>query len=210
MLKLFPHRTPDCERRSRRQFMLEVGSIAPLGLTLPMLLRQQAHASGGSDQDNNCILVWTRGGTSHHDTVDPKPDAAAEVRGEFGVIDTPLPGIKFTDQVPTLAKELKRYSVLRSLNPRNGGHGTADAIMMSGHKFNPAISYPCFGSVVAKGKGPRGVMPPFMQLGTNIDSRFGGGAAAPEGGAPWPGAARCARPGCSRGSRTFSSGEGPR
>ena len=179
MLRLFPNRDSDCERKSRRRFLLEVGSIAPLGLSLPLLLRQQAHASGGASQqkDINCVLIWTRGGTSHHDTVDPKPAAAAEVRGEFGVIDTPLPGVQFTDQVPKLAKELERYSVLRSLNPRNGGHGTADAIMMSGHKFNPAISYPSFGSVVAKQKGARGVMPPFMQLGTSVDSRFGGGSA---------------------------------
>jgi len=179
MLRLFPRRSSDCERKSRRQFLLEAGSIAPLGLSLPLLLRQRANAADqtGSSSDLNCILIWTRGGTSHHDTVDPKPEAAAEVRGEFGVIDTAIPGVQFADQIPNLARELNRYSVLRSLNPRNGGHGTADAIMMSGHKFNPSISYPCFGSVVAKEKGPRGVMPPFMQLGTNIDARFGGGSA---------------------------------
>ena len=176
MLKLFPFHTPDCERKSRRDFLLEIGSAAPLGLSLPLLLRGQAN-SAETQQEINCILVWTRGGTSHHDTVDPKPEAAAEVRGEFGVIDTALPGVKFTDQVPKLAAHADRFSVLRSLNPRNGGHGTADAIMMSGHKFNPAITYPCFGSVAAREKGPRGVMPPFMQLGTSIDSRFGGGSA---------------------------------
>ena len=80
--------------------------------------------------------------------------ASADVRGEFGVIDTAVPGIKFTEHLPTLAKELKRYSVLRGLNPRNGSHGTADAIMMSGHKFNPSITYPCYGSVVAKDVDP--------------------------------------------------------
>jgi len=180
MLKLFPQRQNDCEHRSRRQFLIEVGSIVPLGLTLPTLLAQKALGNESilkSAGDVNCILIWTRGGTSHHDTFDPKPEASAEVRGEFGVIDTPLPGVKFTDQVPTLAKELNRYSILRGLNPRNGSHGTADAIMMSGHKFNPSITYPCFGSVVSRECGSRDVLPPFVQIGTNVDRRFGGGIA---------------------------------
>lgn len=177
MLNLFPTRTSDCHRKSRREFLLRVGSLAPLGLSLPMLLKQQAAAAGRPASDVNCILIWTRGGTSHHDTLDPKPEASAEIRGEFGVIDTALPGIKFSDQMPTFAKELKRFTVLRSLNPRNGSHGTADAIMMSGHKFNPAITYPCFGSAVAKEMGYRKNLPPFVQVGTNVDQRFGGGVA---------------------------------
>ncbi len=180
MLELFPQQTADCERKSRRHFLLQVGALAPLGLSLPTLLAQQAAGAAtqhAAASNVNCILIWTRGGTSHHDTFDPKPEANDEIRGEFGVIDTALPGIKFTDQVPTFAKEANRFALLRSLNPRNGSHGTADAIMMSGHKFNPAITYPCYGSVVSKEYGPRGVMPPFIQVGAQVDGRFGGGVA---------------------------------
>jgi hypothetical protein len=178
MLKLFPTRESNCER-TRRRFLVEVGAIAPLGVTLPGLLRATASAgeAAKAKKDINCILIWTRGGTSHHDTLDPKPEAPADVRGEFSVIDTALPGVKFTDQMPTFAKELKLFSVLRSLNPRNGSHGTADAIMMSGHRFNPSITYPCFGSTVAREKGYRHNLPPFVQLGPNVDQRFGGGLA---------------------------------
>jgi hypothetical protein len=87
MLKLFPARESNCEARSRRRFLLEVGSIAPLGLTLPALLQSSARGgeAGKAKKDVNCILIWTRGGTSHHDTLDPKPEAPADVRGEFGV-----------------------------------------------------------------------------------------------------------------------------
>jgi uncharacterized protein (DUF1501 family) len=183
MLKLFPGSARDCERRGRRQFLVEIGSIAPLGLTLSGFLRHTANAAESSaagqssKRDVNCILIWTRGGTSHHDTLDPKPDAPADVRGEFGVIDTAVSGVKFTDQMPHFARELGRFAVLRSLNPQNGSHGTADAIMMSGHRFNPAVTYPCFGSVVAKEKGYRDSMPPFVQVGTQVDRRFGGGIA---------------------------------
>ena len=155
--------------------MLQVGALGCMSLSLDKLLRA-AEANAGH-RDVSCILIWTRGGTSHHDTLDPKPDAKAEVRGDFGVIDTALPGIQFSDQMPRFAKELSRFSVMRNLNPKNGSHGTADAFMMSGHKFNPSITYPTFGSVVAKEKGFKGTIPPFVQVGTQVDRRFNGGLA---------------------------------
>ncbi|MDP6447165.1 MAG: DUF1501 domain-containing protein, partial [Pirellulaceae bacterium] len=95
---------------NRRGF-LQLGALAGLGLSLPQLLAQQA--SGARKRETNCILIWTRGGTSHHDTFDPKPDAPVSVRGEFGVIDTATPGVKFTEILPNLAREQKRFALLR-------------------------------------------------------------------------------------------------
>jgi hypothetical protein len=179
MLRLMPVRRANCETRTRREFLVEAGSLSALGLGLPQLLQAEAEAAGKgvARGDINCILIWTRGGTSHHDTLDPKPEANAEVRGDFGVIDTAVPGVQFTDQMPNFARELDRYTVMRNLNPRNGSHSTADAIMMSGRKFNPSITYPCFGSTVSKELGPRNALPSFIQLGTNVDQRFNGGLA---------------------------------
>ena len=74
MLNLLPGLDRDCERISRR-CLLQVGGLAGLGLSLPTMLagRQAAAARGETTKEINCILVWTRGGTSHHDTFDPKP-----------------------------------------------------------------------------------------------------------------------------------------
>ncbi len=156
--------------------MLQVGSLGGLGLSLETVLRAESRGASKTD-DVNCILIWTRGGTSHHDSTDPKPEAKSEIRGEFGVIDTALPGVQFTDKMPHFAKHLKEFSVLRNLNPQNAGHGIADAIMMSGKKLNPSITYPCFGSVVAMEKGSRTNLPPFIQVGTQVDRVHGGGTA---------------------------------
>ena len=175
MLRFFPQRERNCEIDSRRQFLIEIGSLAPLGLSLPLALRAQAATSVARSSDIQCILVWARGGVSHHDTFDPKPNAPASIKGEFGVTKTAIPGVQFSDQIPNLAKSLNRYTVLRSLNPQNGSHGVADALMMSGHKFNSTLAYPCFGSVVAKELGSKSVMPPFVQVGSNVDRRFFGG-----------------------------------
>src|SRR5262249_58935490 len=60
---------------------------------------------------------------------------------------------------------------------QNGSHGVADHIMMSGHRFNPAMAFPCYGSVIAKERGYNNGMFPFVQLGRNIDRRFNGGVA---------------------------------
>jgi hypothetical protein len=165
----------DCDGVSRRSF-LQVGALAGLGFSLPAVLAAGKASAAASGPAANCILIWTRGGTSHHDTVDPKPDAPVSIKGEFGVIDTAIPGVKFTEIVPTLAKEIKRYALLRGWNPKNGSHGTADQYVMSGRPFNQAVRYPTYGSVISYHQGFRTAMPPFVQLGTEVDRRFGGGS----------------------------------
>jgi hypothetical protein len=178
MLDLFRATSRDCQGVSRRE-LLRIGALSGLGLALPALLATQkaAAARGRKVKDVNCILIWTLGGTSHHDTFDPKPDAPASVRGEFGTVATAVPGVRFADVAPRLAHELRRYGLLRSLNPRNGSHATAENIMLSGHPFSTTLVYPTFGSVVSHQKGFKSRMPPFVQLGGYVDKRFGGGTA---------------------------------
>lgn len=175
MLNFLPGVDRNCETVSRRHF-LQIGGLTGLGISLPMLLSARAlQAAHTPSTETNCILIWTRGGTSHHDTFDPKPNAPASIKGEFGVIDTAVPGVQFTEIVPNMARELNRFALLRSWNPQNGSHGAADQFVMSGRKFNPGIAYPTYGSVVSWQKGFKTALPPFVQLGDNVDQRFGGG-----------------------------------
>jgi uncharacterized protein (DUF1501 family) len=180
MLDLLTGRTSDCTGLSRRSF-LRVGGLSVLGLTLPAFLRLRqaaAAAAPGKDRKNiNCILLWMQGGPSHHDTFDPKPDAPAEVRGEFSTIPTTLSGVRISEHLPLLARQTDKFSIVRGHDPKNGSHGVADHLMMTGHKFNASLPFPCYGSVVAKERGYRDGMLPFVQLGRNIDRRFNGGIA---------------------------------
>ncbi len=176
MLDLITGRSSDCSRLSRRTF-LRVGGLATLGLTLGSYLRIQSAQPARDRRSMSCILLWMQGGPSHHDSFDPKPDAPAEVRGEFATIPTTLPGIRVAEHLPLLARLTDRYSIIRGHDPRNGSHGTADHLMMTGHKYNPALPFPCFGSVVAKKRGYNDGMVPFVQLGRAIDRRFNGGIA---------------------------------
>jgi hypothetical protein len=178
MLNLLTGAVRTCEGIDRRAF-LRIGSLGALGVSLPMVFAQK-HAlarEGKPAPDTNCIFIWTHGGTSHHDTLDPKPDAPVNVRGPFGVIDTAVPGVKFTEIVPRLARELKRFALLRSWNPQNGSHGIADMWCMSGRNFNAGMRYPCYGSVISHERGFKSALPPFVQLGENLDRTFNGGTA---------------------------------
>jgi hypothetical protein len=178
MLDLNLGRTTDCTGLTRRSF-LRVGGLSALGLTLPGFLRLQAQAAdkGGDRKAINCVLLWMQGGPSHHETFDPKPDAPAEVRGEFATVPTTLPGVRISEHLPLLARLTDKYSIIRGHDPKNGSHGVADHLMMTGHKFNAALPYPCFGSVIAKERGYKDGMLPFVQLGRFIDRRFNGGIA---------------------------------
>ena len=176
MLNLRPLHHTDCQSPSRRSFLLQVGALGGIGLSLDQALRSPA-AAAAPRQDVNCILIWTRGGTSHHDTLDPKPKARAEVRGEFGTIDTSIPGVRFSDHVPGFARGAKDLAVVRNLNSINGAHGSADAIILSGWQLNPAVTYPTYGSVISRERGNRRDMPAFVQLGNEVDRKFMGGTA---------------------------------
>ena len=176
MLDLITGRTSDCSGISRRSF-LRVGSLAALGLSLDAYLRVQAAQPIRDRRKVNCILLWMQGGPSHHDTFDPKPEAPVEVRGEFGTIPTTLSGVHIAEHLPMLARNTDKYSIIRGHDPRNGSHGVADHLMMSGHKFNASLTYPCFGSVIAKQRGYVNGLMPFVQLGRAIDRRFNGGVA---------------------------------
>jgi uncharacterized protein (DUF1501 family) len=169
----------DCTGISRRAF-LRVGGLSALGLSLPAFLRLRhlaAAEAGTSSKPVSCILLWMQGGPSHIDTMDPKPDAPAEVRGEFGTIPTTLAGVRFSEHLPLLARQTDKFSIIRGHDPKNGSHGVADHLMMSGHKFNAALPFACYGSVIAKQRGYCNGMLPFVQLGKSIDRRFNGGIA---------------------------------
>src|SRR5581483_7883399 len=85
-----------CDGISRRSF-LQVGSLAVGGLTLPGLLRAE-EKTGRSHK--SVIMVYLSGGMAHQDTFDLKPDAPAEIRGEFKPIATNVPGIQVGEHLP--------------------------------------------------------------------------------------------------------------
>lgn len=107
---------------------MQVGYSGALGLGLTSLLKNRvlgADAESGQSRQSSgkkMILVWTTGAMSHHDTLDMKPDAPAEVRGQFNPIQTKTPGYQVCEHMPELAKLSDKYSVIRSFTHKDNNH----------------------------------------------------------------------------------------
>jgi hypothetical protein len=151
-----PVRIPQAAAVDRRAF-LKVGALALGGLTLPGLLAARARgAQSPESYRKSVILIWQGGGPSHIDMYDLKPNAPAEVRGEFKPIPTVVPGIQISEHLPFQAKVFDKISVVRSASHTQAGHGMGSQWMLTGYQPTIEVNdniYPSTGSVVAKLKG---------------------------------------------------------
>lgn len=142
----------------RRSFV-KAGILGATGLSLADVLRARADPAGSSASAgsiNSVIILWMRGGPSHHDTWDPKPNAPAEIRGEFSTIPTRIPGVRLCDLLPMSARMMDKWSIVRSLHHHDAGHSTGDQICFTGYNAGPAPdenSYPSVGSIVSRQLG---------------------------------------------------------
>jgi hypothetical protein len=156
---------------NRRGF-LRAGTLASLGLADFLRLKAAAAPSAGGNKDVNCIFIFTIGGMSHHDLWDYKPDAPAEVRGDFKPIRTNVPGITLTDLLPGVAKVADKIAILRGMTHADSDHGRGFHIMMTGAvpgpgDFNAARNnniHPSLGSMVARMGASRGPLPPYVSV----------------------------------------------
>ena len=157
--------------RLHRRDLLRIGSLGAVGLTLPQLLQAEATRSSNGliPKADACILIFLNGGPSHHDTWDMKPDAPEGIRGEFKPIDSTVPGIQVCELLPRLARQMHRFSLVRSLHHTvNNAHALAVYTSLTGHDRGDAnmivggglSDYPTPGAIVSdKRPGPRDVPP---------------------------------------------------
>ena len=122
---------------TRREW-LQVGYSGLLGVSLASALGQRAGAARG-DTDRSTrsprsvILVFLTGAASQLDTFDPKPDAPAEIRGDFRPIATRIPGVCFSEYLPRLAARADKFALVRSLSHRENNHLVATHHVLTGH-----------------------------------------------------------------------------
>lgn len=116
------------------------------GLSLADLFRLGAQASNDPGGEKTAIiLVWLRGGASHLETFDPKPEAPSDYRGPFRSIHTNVPGIDISELLPRLATIADKYTLLRSVAHTGGGHPAGSLQVLSGDKASqdrPKPIYP--------------------------------------------------------------------
>ncbi|MBW3598095.1 MAG: DUF1501 domain-containing protein [Planctomycetes bacterium] len=112
------------------------------------------------------IYLWMAGGVTHIDSFDPKPDAPSEIRGVLGDIATNVPGIRFCETLPKLAKAADRLAVVRNFSHDSNDHLLSQVYTLSGRKVDRTklFTEPNIGSVISHLHGPRNGLPAYIAV----------------------------------------------
>jgi Protein of unknown function (DUF1501) len=155
-------------RRSSRREFLKVGTLGFMGLTMADVLSAEAAEVAAKARGKSCIVVWLNGGPPAMDLWDMKPEAPGEVRGEFKPIKTNVAGIEICEHLPTVARQMDKISLIRSIHHRNGCHDIGPTIMQSGFRpltvlpggiELPIADYPSYQTTIAVVQGSRDLFP---------------------------------------------------
>src|SRR5215208_2002582 len=147
---------------ARRQFM---GSLAAVGASacaggLGIFSSPAIAAQLKSDQ-KRIVVFNMAGGLSQLESWDPKPGTATG--GPFRAIPTSVPGIHISELLPDTAKQMHHLAVVRSLCTKDNSHSAGVARIQRGDPKNRGVTYPFFGSAVARLLGPGSSnLPPYM------------------------------------------------
>lgn len=175
MLRLLGSARHAAGRCLRREF-LRTSALGLSGLTAglsraPALLADHdANLRASFGRAKRCLVLYIYGAWSQLDTFDPKPDAPAEIRGEFSPIDTCLPGVRICEHLPRMSGALDRCTLVRSMSHPWNIHsaaytltGNPDTERIEGRQRHPD-HWPYMGGVIDYlanrgdfGPRPRGV-----------------------------------------------------
>lgn len=149
----------------RRDFIC-AGSLALGSVGLADMLR--ADESRAEGEEKSAIVVVLDGGPSHIDTFDPKPEAAADYRGEFAAIATREPGVQICEHLPRLAQLSSEYALLRGVSHTLADHGLGKRYVLTGTKPLASVSYPELSSVLISRKPAASDLPGAIAIPRSI------------------------------------------
>lgn len=178
-----PSTTPfRCSGPLNRRGFMQIGLTGMASLSWPALLKLRAeNALKPNSEKKAIIMVWLPGGQSHIDTYDPKPDIGSEYRGPFKTISTNVPGMQLTELLPMSAKIADKFTILRSMNQKAGGHPAGSMQMLSGdsdERDKPKAKLPDWMSVAhyLRSQGEKRSNPLPNYIGVNPPLEYNGPA----------------------------------
>lgn len=155
----YSHLCSPCEHQfSRRQILGAAAGAVGLGSLL-----QPAVAEEIKTKQKQVLFVWIDGGMSQLESWDPKPNTI--FGGPFRAIPTSVPGVHLSELLPKSAKQMHHLAILRSIHTQDNSHSAGVARIQRGDPKNRGVTYPYFGSAVAKllGAGDSG-LPPYVWI----------------------------------------------
>jgi hypothetical protein len=150
---------------NRRTFLTHSAALAAAS-TLPGSLWGSGALPAGTravrmpkGKAEHCIFVWLGGGMSQIDTFDPKVRGNSRVRPtipgtDYDVIDTVVPGVRYTEHLSRLARLADRITAVRSISHNLGSeHALATNFVHTARPISGSTIYPSIGSIVAHERG---------------------------------------------------------
>src|SRR5262245_7489952 len=156
-----------------RRTAIQAGAVGLLGLGMNHLSALRGQSPAKPQAARSVIYIFLSGGLAQQDSFDMKPDAPAEIRGEFRPIATRTPGIRIVEHLPLLAQRSQWWALCRSLTHPTTDHSAGHMIMLTGRTplptgFNPSApkptDWPSIASVAGAVTRPRNNLPPAAVL----------------------------------------------
>ncbi len=169
MFNILGHSNRACDGMTRRSLLTAACGLA-LGGPLLSAKPQAAIPQAARGRVRSVILIDLFGGPSHIDTFDPKPDAPVEIRGEFGVIRSSVPGVLVTEHLPRMSEWMNRTCLIRTVSHPYNSHNPYG--VMTGYTggqdqrdyFSSPTNHPSMGSVCHYAGLTRPDVPPYVVL----------------------------------------------
>lgn len=155
---------PQCKpwehRLSRRRLL---GFTAGASLWSLSSLLNPAVAQQMAVKEKQVLFVWIDGGMSQLESWDPKPNTV--FGGPFRAISTSVPGVHVSELLPRTAKQMHHLAIVRSLCTQDNSHSAGVGRIQRGDPKNRGVTYPFFGSAVARLLGPGSSnLPPYVWI----------------------------------------------
>ncbi len=131
-----------------RRDLLRLSAAGAIGYSFSGWMKALAEDTAGSQRGRACILLWMNGGPSQMDTFDLKPGHANG--GPFRAIPTTAPGVRISEHLPRLARQMHHAAVIRAMRSGEGDHGRGTFLMHTGYLPQGPIQYPTLGSLVSQ------------------------------------------------------------
>jgi len=150
---------------NRRHFLKHAAGYSALAVpSLQFLQGLRAAQEKLKKANKSLIIFWMGGGPSHMDLWDLKPGAATG--GDFKPIKTKAAGVEISEVLPTVAAQMDKLTIVRSLVTNEGSHERGTVLMNTGRQPSPVVQYPAMGSVVSSQLTPKDLpLPGFIGIG---------------------------------------------
>ncbi len=181
MLRILGRPRRFCNGLTRRD-LLHAGGVGMLGgfFGMPGLSEAaERKAAKPKGKAKSVIFLFLHGGAPTQDMFDMKPDAPADIRGEFSPISTSAPGVRICEHLPKTAKWMHKAALVRSVNHRAGCHNvvptfTGSTELVPDQNIANPNHPPSMGSVCEYLKDPADEMPAYVCLPNHLGWGEGG------------------------------------